>query len=346
MDPNFSRRDFLKVSSAGLLGALFADVLRPDRLFGGPPPGQGRITLSGINLYAEPSYLAKKLYAFRRDEVVAITSEVNGDLGYGNPYNSRWYKLNDEGYTYSGWVQPVETIHQEPVFQLPEDRMLAEVTVPFTDSRYDYATAAGRSYRLFYSTTHWVTDVVVNSKENSVWYKIYDEYVKKSFYVDAQDLRLIPPGELAPLSTDVPDEDKHIYIDLASQVLTAFEGDKPFMVARCSTGAKGSETPTGGFRTYHKGPSVHMTNQGDAVEHIYDLPGVPWVSFFTGSGVSLHGTYWHNDYGRPRSNGCVNLKPAEAKLMYLWTRPTVPYETSYLHKPGEGTRVEVVSKQA
>ena len=98
----------------------------------------------------------------------------------------------------------------------------------------------------------------------------------------------------------------------------------------------------GEFRTFHKGPSIHMTNQGDGTENTYHLPGVPWVSFFTGTGVAFHGTYWHNNYGRPNSRGCVNLTPGDAKFIYRWTRPEVPLETPYLYQPGEGTLVKVV----
>ena len=86
-----------------------------------------------------------------------------------------------------------------------------------------------------------------------------------------------------------------------------------------------------------------MTNEGDAVEseHIYSLPGVPWCSFFTGAGNAFHGTYWHNDYGQPRSHGCVNLPSESAKFIYRWTKPAVPPDTEYLHLPGEGTHVQI-----
>ncbi len=80
-----------------------------------------------------------------------------------------------------------------------------------------------------------------------------------------------------------------------------------------------------------------------AAANIYDLPGVPWVSFFIETGIALHGTYWHNDYGRPRSRSCVNLTPGDAKFIYRWTRPEVPPDTQYLYKPGEGTLVKAVS---
>ena len=85
-----------------------------------------------------------------------------------------------------------------------------------------------------------------------------------------------------------------------------------------------------------------MTNQGDAVQNVYNLPGVPWCSFFTGMGHAIHGTYWHNDYGRPRSHGCVNLPSELSKWIYRWSNPLVPPEEDYLNLPGSGTRVLVV----
>jgi lipoprotein-anchoring transpeptidase ErfK/SrfK len=155
-------------------------------------------------------------------------------------------------------------------------------------------------------------------------------------------MRVIPADEPGPLAPKVPEEQKRIYVDLENQFVTAFEGENPVLVTRCASGSKGTETPLGEFRTYHKGPSVHMTNQGDGTENTYHLPGVPWVSFFTGTGVAFHGTYWHNDYGRPSSRGCVNLTPNDAKFIYRWTRPEVPIGTPYLNQPGEGTLVQVV----
>ncbi len=71
----------------------------------------------------------------------------------------------------------------------------------------------------------------------------------------------------------------------------------------------------------------------------YELPGVPWVSFFTQTGVALHGTYWHHNYGRRMSHGCVNMVTAEAKWIYRWTIPQADvYEWE---KKGYGTQVTV-----
>jgi lipoprotein-anchoring transpeptidase ErfK/SrfK len=116
-------------------------------------------------------------------------------------------------------------------------------------------------------------------------------------------------------------------IHLEKQVLIAYEWDRPVFTARIASGARFStgnyETPIGRFVVFHKMPSRHMA-AGDIASNGYDLPGVPWVSYFTEEGISIHGTYWHNDFGKKRSHGCINLTPQAAKWIYRWTQPVVP----------------------
>lgn len=335
-----SRRDFLKLAASGTLGVALSE-LGLDRTIAAPSSSQGRITWSGVSLYDAPSFNAKEIHVFGIDKVVDITAEVEGDEGYGNPYNKIWYQV-ENGYTYSGWIQPVATNYRKPVFNIPEKGQLGEIVVPVSLTRLAPYVYARNGYRLYYGSTHWIKEVTVTREEKSIWYKIYDSVLRKEFYVPSQDMRLVPDEELSALSPDVPDEQKSIIVDLTTQFVTAFEGDKLVFSQRCSSGAKGTETPRGEFRTYHKGPSIHMTNQGDAIENIYNLPGVPWCAFFTGNGEAFHGTYWHNDYGRPRSHGCVNLPSEAAKFIYRWTKPNVPPDEDYLQLPGEGTRVQII----
>ncbi|MBL8077281.1 MAG: L,D-transpeptidase family protein [Anaerolineales bacterium] len=337
---NISRRDFLKLSASGAL-ALVLSEMGIDRALAAPPASHGRITWSGIPLYDAPSFNAKQLHLFGVDQVYPLDAEVEGDEGYGNPFNKIWYQM-DGGYAYSGWIQPVEIRYNKPVYQIPEAGQLGEITVPISETRLTPYTYANNGYRLFYGTTHWVKKVIVTREEKSIWYEIYDRELQKLFYVPHYNMRIIPNEELTLLSANIPDADKLIHVDLDAQFVTAFEGDTQVFAARCSSGGKGTRTPTGEFSTYHKGPSVHMTNQGDSVNNIYNLPGVPWCSFFTGYGNAFHGTYWHNDYGRPRSHGCVNLRSEDAKWLYRWTRPNVPVDADYVHLPGEGTKVQIV----
>ena len=129
----FTRRDFLKASSAGLLGFFLAD-LQLETALAAATPKQGRSTISGAEILGEPRFNATKIRKLGRDEVIDIKGEVQGDLGYGNPFNSTWYRVND-GYTYSGLIQPVETVHHKPVFDISESGLLGEITVPFSDTR-------------------------------------------------------------------------------------------------------------------------------------------------------------------------------------------------------------------
>jgi hypothetical protein len=337
---SFTRRDFIKLSAAGALGLLLAEIgLERVLAATAPPRNFGRVLYSGLNVYDSPTFGASHEKRFGKDQVIPLTAAIQGEAG--NPFNHTWYQIGDQGYTYSGWVQPVETVYNKPDFDIPDSGRLAEITVPFSMVR-QYPNARARTgFRLYYQTTHWVRNIVVDREQKSMWYEIYDYHLRESFYIPSYDARLIPDDELTHLSADVPEELKSILVDLSTQTVTLFEDQIPVLVSRSSTGAKGTRTPSGEFLTYHKGPSIHMTNQGDAIENIFDLPGVPWVTFFTGTGISFHGTYWHNDYGRPRSHGCVNLTSDEAKFIYRWTRPVVPPDVDYVHLPGQGTRVVV-----
>lgn len=337
-----SRRDFLKLSATGALAFVLSEM-GLDRALAAPPASQGRITWSGVPLYDAPALTANQLSLFGIDKVVELRGEVEGDAGYGNPFNKTWYQL-DGGYTYSGWLQPVETKYQKAVYDIPAEGWLGEISVPMSLTYVSPYFYAKNAHRLYYETTHWIKKVVVTREEKGVWYEIYDSVLKRSFYVPSYNMRLIPPEELTMLSPEVPAAEKSIHVDLANQLVTAFEGDKVVFTQRCSSGQEGTGTPVGEFSTYHKGPSIHMTNdQGDAViKNVYSLAGVPWTSFFTGMGHAFHGTYWHNDYGRPRSHGCVNLPSSASKWLYRWCSPQVPANEDYLQSPGEGTKVTVV----
>src|SRR5262245_8456253 len=108
LNPQITRRDFLNLARAGTLAFALTDLLSLDHALSAPSTIKyGRITWSGIPLYDAPTFNANKIHLFGVDQVVEIKAvDENGEQG--NPYNSAWYQVND-GYTYSGWLQPVET---------------------------------------------------------------------------------------------------------------------------------------------------------------------------------------------------------------------------------------------
>jgi hypothetical protein len=55
----------------------------------------------------------------------------------------------------------------------------------------------------------------------------------------------------------------------------------------------------------------------------FELRDVPWVQDFE-RGYALHASYWHDDFGKPRSHGCINLAPVDARRLFFWTDPPLP----------------------
>ena len=102
-----------------------------------------------------------------------------------------------------------------------------------------------------------------------------------------------------------------IDVDLSEQTVRAYEGNTVVRAMIVSTGISRYPTPPGRYRIYAKYPSVTMSGPG------YYLTGVPHTMYFY-RGYALHGTYWHNNFGRPMSHGCVNLTRADAAWLYSW----------------------------
>lgn len=111
--------------------------------------------------------------------------------------------------------------------------------------------------------------------------------------------------------------EKWIEVNLATQQVTAWEGDKPVFSFIASTGLPNTPTITGKFHIYWKLEKTLMTGPG------YYLPDVPYTMYFYG-GYALHGTYWHNNFGQPMSHGCVNLETGNAKKLFEWAGPAIP----------------------
>ncbi len=334
-----SRRDFLKLSGYGLMGMLLPDLPFHFNQQDDFDNLQGRVIDRIVWAYDEPSPKARRADLYWHDLVIPITNTTISEDEAA--HNRVWYELEEGGYVYSGSIQPVRTILNEPG-QIPTRGALGEVSVPFTEARLEADSNAEVVYRLYYETVHWVMSAV-NGTDGSTWYSLLDDKYEQFYYVPAKHIRLISEEELAPLSSDVPDENKRFEVRLDDQLLLAYEYGHLVFATRISTGGKRLSgkytTPVGDFITYHKRPTRHMA-AGDIASSGFDLPGVPWVLYITEGGISFHGTYWHNDYGRPRSHGCINMTPQAAKWLFRWTTPSVPLDKQLIYG-FVGTSVEI-----
>jgi len=333
---NISRRDFLKLSGYGLMGMLLPNLSTTLDMFDGL---QGRVIDRILWSYDEPDRKSKRKKLYWHDLVLPITNTTISEDE--SAYNRVWYEVEGDGYIYSGSIQPVRTVLNEP--QLVSLKgALGEVSVPFTDAHVEPDPDSEVIYRLYYETVHWVTASAV-LPDGSIWYALLDDKFEQQYFVPGKHIRLLLDHELAPLSTGIPNEEKRIEVRLDDQLVLAYERERLVYATRTATGGRLRSgtytTPTGDYITFHKRPTRHMA-AGDLASSGFDLPGVPWVTYIKENGISFHGTYWHNDYGRPRSHGCINLTPQAAKWLYRWTTPVVPMDKPLVYGY-VGTRVDI-----
>lgn len=114
---------------------------------------------------------------------------------------------------------------------------------------------------------------------------------------------------------------KYIEVNLSKQTLKYFEDGRKIDEYLISSGLTGA-TPTGTFTINKKIVATLMAGPG------YYLPGVPYVMSFLGP-YTIHGTYWHNNFGHPMSHGCVNMYTPEAKILYEWADIGTPVIIHY-----------------
>ncbi len=362
---SISRREFLKLGGAGIAASL--GILTPntrfitsllERLESHPfvedfdvkafpnsiqlaKSQQGRVLEGSVNVYDAPSFDGVRVNTYWQDFVLPLSGITVGKSQ--DSFNMVWYKVGDEGYVHSGSLQPVFTVTNPIREDIPAGGTLAEVTVPFTDAHWDPGKDEPVAYRFYYATTYWVMELV-KDEEGLPWYGVRDDKWEYMYYVPAAHLRLVPGDELRPISANVPPDMKRIEVHIPEQVMIAYEYDQPVFMARVASGAVFRDgdysTPVGRHQVFHKRASRHMA-RGNLAASGYDLPGVPWNSYITEDGIAFHGTYWHNNFGRPRSHGCINLTPQAAKWVYLWTQPEAPPDQEDTYKK-TGTNVDVI----
>ncbi len=343
LSAQINRREFLRFLGVGAVSLVlpFKSLDRFNNFPTDRTPSRvlGRVTKDLFPLHKEPDHQSDVLHEMVIDSVYEITgSRINRET---QARNRVWYQLEGKGFAHSSYIQPVrERVNPADTF-IPDGGALGEITIPFVDAFKDLEKKQSPIYRFYYASTIWIVDRIIGG-DSQFWYKVMDDLYYNYYFVPAEAVRLVPPSELTPIASSIPPEEKKLIVDLTTQWLTAYEFDKAVYQTRISSGVRmeegGFATPLGHYRTTHKRPCRHMFTPPSEFGTGFDLPGVPWVSYFTRDGVAFHGTYWHNDFGVPHSHGCINLRPQDAKWVYRWTNPNVPpdrYHYSEIH----GTRV-------
>ena len=74
----------------------------------------------------------------------------------------------------------------------------------------------------------------------------------------------------------------------------------------------------------------------------YSVEDVPYVMYFQ-LAYALHSAFWHNAFGRPRSHGCINMAPLDARWLFNGISPELPvdWHVAYPTEGAEGTRLYI-----
>jgi hypothetical protein len=181
------------------------------------------------------------------------------------------------------------------------------------------------------------------------------ETVERGAFLEAGDAAVVDKDVERP--PHVGPRDKWIRISVENGTLTAYEGETAVFATLISPGIGGLAHSK--YASVHALATKHMTPLG--VHHIqfkdrfsvmspdpeqkkFFISDVPYIQYFYGP-FALHAAYWHEDFGEPKSGGCVNLSPADAAKLFAWTDPPLPAGWHAVRPGGPngpGTVVEVV----
>jgi len=367
---------FLRLAAVSLGGLALSPMVKaagspafPRRLAGTPaalpefPQSErlGRVFVK-VEVKAKPDFESDTVGVLFDDVVVPWLHEVTGRHPYR--FRQRWVET-PQGYIWSSDVQPVRNLPNQALTELPETSlgkgMWAEVSVPYVD--LVLVNPPARSFwllyrqennfpiRFYYSQVLWV-DAIKTDEQGQVWYRVNERYgYGDIFWAAAEAFRPLTAEELTPISPDVTDKRVVVNVYDKFQTLSCYEGSSEVFFCTAAAGKKfdpdgnpleSSSTPKGRHYIWRKLVSTHMS--GGTTGGGYDLPGIGWTTLFIGTGVALHSTFWHNNFGGElMSHGCVNLRPEDAKWVFRWTSPQVGYDPGDVTIQGmTSTPVEVV----
>jgi lipoprotein-anchoring transpeptidase ErfK/SrfK len=152
-----------------------------------------------------------------------------------------------------------------------------------------------------------------NDANGGLWYRV-SEPPETPMWVHSSLIRKVAPVKFE--GAKYPG--KWVNVNITQQIVTAYQGGTPMMVTLASTGTTKNPTEIGVWKIFYRLLKDDMEGGSKATGDYYNLKNVPYTQYFHISGEGLHGTYWHDNFGRRRSHGCVNLSTPIAGWLYNW----------------------------
>jgi lipoprotein-anchoring transpeptidase ErfK/SrfK len=134
--------------------------------------------------------------------------------------------------------------------------------------------------------------------------------------------------------------DRRLFVYLDNQSVEAVENGKVIRTFKVSTGKSKTPTVTGSYYIYDRYRHKNMRSDVDQGQRgFYEVKDVPYTQFFH-KDYAFHGAFWHNNFGRPASHGCVNMATKDqnkrwpnvsedAGWLYQWGALGIPVTVTY-----------------
>jgi peptidoglycan hydrolase-like protein with peptidoglycan-binding domain len=124
---------------------------------------------------------------------------------------------------------------------------------------------------------------------------------------------------LSDVSAGTMDPNPYNYVYVSEslpETATVYSNGSAVYSTLANTGVAAAPTQTGTFPVFERFTVTTMKGTNPDGSKYVD-PGIPWVSYFNG-GDALHG-FVRGGYGYPQSDGCVEMLPAHAQVVFPYT---------------------------
>lgn len=307
---------FYPVNFQSALG--WADAKYFKRLAPEMPPIKGVGTLlESTPIYEAPDASGKKVADWRAGIPITFFDEVDGGQYKGS---KRWYKVltNPDRYlsTWTVFASPTLGLQAPP--SLRKSGPLAWVGQVQSSANVRIGPGPGHDAMKTWPVGRRVIvfaevqgDLYAGSTK---WYQVaappeQSLFVHSSFIAKVEDINRVDTPAFTGRWVDV---------NLAQQVMTAYIGGTPILVAQTASGTKAHATDVGTYGTFWRLVMQRMQGDNQFSDDYYNLDAVPYIQYFHPTGEAIHGCYWHDMFGQQMSHGCVNCSIPIAQWMLAW----------------------------
>ncbi len=274
--------------------------------------------------YGEVTRQNAKVYTSLEDAIKngSVARRIDSPYSFISYYDEavvdgkRYYMVDYGGWMTANDISRIGTpsLFQGKAFTHTPDRSFGWISFPTQTKRspgFESDDYTGREVYRYQEIQIYSTEEV----DGIEWYMIGpDEWVPEK--IDWQ--RIV--GRVIPSHTppDGVENGRWIEVNLKDQTISVYDQGQLAFATLIASGIEPFWTRPGLFQIYQKLDSTPMRGAFEADRSdAYYLEDVPWTMYYD-KARALHGAYWHNGFGSPRSHGCVNMSVGDARWLFDW----------------------------